>query len=69
MKILSNHYRFIARVYEKIKNFDMATVKYKEAFVLSKTYYKNIFYIIFLFGNMNINYKIINFLRKVRAII
>ena len=69
MKILSNHYRFIARVYEKIKNFDMATVKYKEAFFLSKTYYKNIFYIIFLFGNMNINYKIINFLRKVRAII
>ena len=63
INVLSDHYRFIARVYEKIKRYDLATKKYNEAFLISKYYHKNIFYKIMLSINIKYNYRIINYLR------
>ena len=66
-KILSDHFRFIARVYEKIGRYDMATIKYKEAFLISKGHYKNIFYRILLLINIKCMYDIINLLRNISS--
>ena len=61
--ILSDHYRRIARIYEKNNNFNKAKKKYDEAYLISKYYYKNIFYKFILSFNIGYNFKVINFFR------
>ena len=60
---LSDHYRRIARIYEKNKNYKIAKNKYNEAYLVSKYYYKNIFYKFLLLVDIGYNYKVINLFR------
>ena len=64
---LSDHYRMVARVFEKDNNFIEAAKNYKTAFKVDSLNYKNVFYFILLhLGETSFNF-IVNKMRKLRG--
>ena len=67
-KIMSNHYRRIARVYEKTASMNQINKFYKKAFIQYPYSIKNIFYIMMtMIGYHNTKF-IINWMRKIRGV-
>ena len=67
-KIMSNHYRRIARVYEKTASMNQINKFYKKAFIQYPCSIKNIFYIMMaIIGYHNTKF-IINWMRKIRGV-
>ena len=64
---LSDHYRMVARVYEKDYNFNKAKENYKKAFNINPINYKNVFYkFLSHFSNSNFRF-ILNIMRNLRG--
>ena len=66
-KIMSNHYRRIARVYEKTDLMNQINKFYKKAFIQYPYSIKNIFYIIMVMIGYNNTKPLINWMRKLRG--
>ena len=70
--IISNHYRRIARLYEKINNEENQEynikIYYTKAFQASPLSFKNIFYLIMIYIGYKRVKNIIQWIRKVRGI-
>ena len=64
--ILSDHYRRIARLYERINNHSYTAQYYKKAFYIAPWWWKNILYIILLGLGKNKSLALINILREYR---
>ena len=64
--ILSDHYRRIARLFEKIYNFNFARHYYKKAFLCAPYHWKNFLYFIILLCNTQLGFALIKHLRNIR---
>ena len=68
LMVLSNHYRRIARIYEKLNNFKKIKFYYIKAFFAAPYYWKNLLYIIIIMFGKNNNKNLINSVRKIRKL-
>ena len=66
-KLMSNHYRRIARVYEKTESINQINTFYKKAFQQYPYSIKNIFYVLMVIISYNNTKFIINWMRKIRG--
>lgn len=66
-KLMSNHYRRIARVYEKTESINQINTFYKKAFQQYPYSIKNIFYVLMVIISYNNTKFIINWIRKIRG--
>ena len=66
-KLMSNHYRRIARVYEKTESINQINTFYKKAFQQYPYSIKNIFYVLMVVISYNNTKFIINWMRKIRG--
>jgi len=64
--ILSNHYRRIARIYEKLQDFTNVKYYYQKAFYVAPYWWKNIFYFIIIKLGKKTGLTCIYFFRKMR---
>ena len=62
--MLSNHYRRIARIYEKLKDYKQIKLFYKKSFLTAPYYWKNILYILISSFGESFNFDVINKIRK-----
>ena len=64
--ILSDHYRRIARIYERINDLSSINKYYRKAFISAPWWWKNIFYILLLAFGPKIGLQIISLVRNLR---
>ncbi|MBC8256464.1 MAG: glycosyltransferase family 2 protein [Candidatus Marinimicrobia bacterium] len=64
--ILSDHYRRIARINERINNFSLVNKNYKKAFKSAPWWWKNILYLLLLSLGPKIGLQLITSVRKLR---
>ena len=67
-KIVSNHYRRIARLFEKLDDFNNVNKFYFKAYNMCPTYFKNIFYYICVLIGYKYTRKIIQSIRFFRGV-
>tara|TARA_B100002052_G_scaffold6694_1_gene5773 strand:+ start:6782 stop:7699 length:918 start_codon:yes stop_codon:yes gene_type:complete len=67
-KVVSNHYRRIARLYERLSDFDNVNKFYFKAYYMCPTYYKNIFYYICALAGYKYTRKFIQLIRFLRGV-
>ncbi len=68
-KIMSNHYRRIARVYEKTDSVNQINEFYKKAFIQYPYSIKNIFYIMMVMIGYSNTKSLISLIRKLRGVL
>ncbi len=67
-KLMGNHYRRIARVYEKTDSINQINTFYKKAFQQYPYSIKNIFYVLMIIIGYNNTKLIINWMRQIRGV-
>jgi len=67
-KLMGNHYRRIARVYEKTDSINQINTFYKKAFQQYPYSIKNIFYVLMIIIGYNNTKLIITWMRKIRGV-
>lgn len=67
-KLMGNHYRRIARVYEKTDSINQINTFYKKAFQQHPYSIKNIFYVLMIIIGYNNTKLIINWMRQIRGV-